>query len=131
MTTRALTAGIVVLGIGAMLMPVATLAGDGRMPPVPPALGRGVIRPPLPARFPEMRFRHRHDFSTWWSYAPDIANGTPPEYAPPPGGSPYPPIQIFPERSGPPAVYPRCRTDSQKVPSEAGGERTINITRCY
>jgi hypothetical protein len=131
MTARALAAGILLLGIGATLMPVETLAGNGRAAPTPPPLGRGVIRPPLPPpHFPEMRFRHRHDFLTW-SYAPDVASDYPPDYAPPAAGSPYPPIQIFPDRAGPPAPYPRCRTDSQTVPSEAGGERTINITRCY
>jgi len=129
MTTRALTAGVVLLGIGATLAPIETLAGEGRAAPTPPALGRGVIRPPLPTRA-EMRFRHRRDFLPW-SYAPDVASDYPPVYAPPAAGPPYPPIQIFPDRGAPPVGYPRCRTDSQTVPSEAGGERTINITRCY
>ena len=130
MTTRVLTACIVLSGVVALLTPVATLAGaEGRAPPVPPALGRGVVRPPLIQHFPEMRFRH-HTGPVWWGYAPDIASGYPPESAPE-AGYPYPPIQGFYERSGPPPSYPRCRTDSQKVPSEAGGERTINITHCY
>jgi hypothetical protein len=126
MTTRVLTACIVLSGIGALLTPVDTLAGaEGRTSPVPPALGRGVVRPPLIQHFPEMRFRH-HTGPVWWGYAPDIAN----DYAPD-TGYPYPPVQGFYERSGPAANFPRCRTQSQKVPSEAGGERTINITHCY
>jgi hypothetical protein len=35
-----------------------------------------------------------------------------------------------PERYGPrPPLH--CDTNSQKVPSEKGGETTINVTRCY
>jgi len=134
MTARVLTACVVLSGIGAMLTPFEALAGaQWRARPVPPALGRGVVRPPLIQHFPEMRFRH-HTGPIWSGYVPE---NYPPEYPADPG-TPYPPIQGFyypsnqgfNERTGPPAIY-RCRTDSQKVPSEAGGERIINITRCY
>ena len=36
--------------------------------------------------------------------------------------APYRPAAIYP---------PGCVTQTQKVPSESGGERTVNITRCY
>jgi hypothetical protein len=58
------------------------------------------------------------------------------DYAAPYGDQPYayPDIENAPvsERARPGIGYrPGCRTDTQSVPSENGGERTINITRCY
>ena len=71
-------------------------------------------------------------FPLWWagSYIPGYAY----QYADPSGEVPYayPPTENFSERSRPVVTYqPGCRTDTQQVPSESGGERTINITRCY
>jgi hypothetical protein len=71
-------------------------------------------------------------FPLWWagSYLPSY----PYPYADPSGEVPYayPLMENFSERSRPVVTYQRtCRTDTQTVPSESGGERSINITRCY
>jgi len=71
-------------------------------------------------------------FPLWWagSYIPSY----PYRYADPSGEVPYAysPMENFSERSRPVVTYqPGCRTDTQTVPSEGGGERMINITRCY
>jgi hypothetical protein len=67
----------------------------------------------------------------WWGYGSDLPSYYPGEYSY--GGFPYPyPAENFSERSRPIVTYqPGCRTETQKVPSEGGGERSINITRCY
>jgi hypothetical protein len=78
-------------------------------------------------------------FPLWWGYGSPLATDYPttytaPEYVGRYGEIPYgyPPMENFSERSRPVVTRPpECRTDSQKVPSESGGERTINITRCY
>ena len=81
---------------------------------------------------------HEQGFPFWWTYA----GGAPyydPDYYPsdyqPNYGLPataYPPFEDYPPQRRPVVPHePECRTDTQKVPSEAGGERTINITRCY
>jgi hypothetical protein len=131
MTTRVLAARIVLLGIGAMLLPADTLAGsEARI--AGSNWARGAVHAPVGTHFPEMRFRHQAGFPVWWSFAPGLSNDYPPEVIAPYAAPPYPPVQNFSEQGRPPVIYgPRCRTDSQKVPSEDGGERTINITRCY
>jgi hypothetical protein len=71
----------------------------------------------------------------WWDdNAPFASSYYPSEYGPPYVEFPYgyPPFENFSERSRPIVNRPsECRTDSQKVPSESGGETMINITRCY
>jgi hypothetical protein len=140
MTTRGFAAGIVLVGLGAMATPAETLAAATGHIAAAPFFARGA-HPPLTRPLTEMRFRHRHDFPVWWGYAGDVVNDAPLPYPPPYAGYPYPPPYAVPspdfpyppgfyQRSGPPP-YPRCRTDTQKVASETGGERTINITRCY
>jgi hypothetical protein len=77
--------------------------------------------------------RHRDTgFPLWWagSYLPSYPYG----YADPTGEVPhaYPLMENFSERSRPVVIHePSCRTDAKTVPSESGGERTINITRCF
>ena len=81
------------------------------------------------------RTDHRQPgFPLWWGYASYPSDYYPYEYAAPYGDLPYayPPMANFSERSRPIVTYqPGCHTDTQKVPSESGGERSINITRCY
>jgi hypothetical protein len=70
----------------------------------------------------------------WWGFSSYVPSYDPSGYAAP-YAQPvyiYPPTENFSERSRPVVAYPPgCRTDIQKVPSESGGERTINVTRCY
>jgi len=93
-------------------------------------------------RFARFRGPHERGFPFWWTYAsgapyyypvyyPDYY---PPEYLPSdePPATAYPPIENYPPQSRPVVTHePGCRTDTQKVPSEASGEATINIVRCY
>jgi hypothetical protein len=71
-------------------------------------------------------------FPLWWGYASPYY---PSENAAPfeqPFYYPAYPQDNWAERSRPVVTYePGCRTDTQKVPSESGSERTIHITRCY
>jgi hypothetical protein len=87
-------------------------------------------------------FGHNGHFQRypWWGFAGTGPIYYPSDYTPPvppvesfPAPYPaYPPYENFSERSRPPVYYqPGCHTDTQTVPSEAGGERTITITRCY
>jgi hypothetical protein len=68
----------------------------------------------------------------WWGYEPYVPFDYPFEYA---GEEPlyaFPPGEDFSHRSRPVVFHePGCRTDTQTVPSQAGGERTIHIVRCY
>jgi hypothetical protein len=153
MTSRFFAAGIVVLGIGAVMVPVETLAGSSGLA-APSSLARGPVRPSFPAPHLTNRFLPRGEFPRhiggfrmskaaerrglgfplWWGYESSFPNYYPSEYEVPYGEFPYPypPFDNFSERSRPVVIRPsECRTDSQKVPSETGGERTINITRCY
>jgi hypothetical protein len=151
MTSRIFAAGIVVLGIGAMLAPVATSAGSGAPLAAPSIVAPSLVRPsfagPLPAHglgaFPAhmrgFRMLERGDrrgaaFPLWLGYASSGPGYYPSGYVAPYAERLYiyPPTENFSERSRPIMTRPpECRTDTQKVPSEAGGERTINITRCY
>jgi hypothetical protein len=89
-------------------------------------------------RFSQFRGPHERAFPFWWTYGsgapyyyPDYY---PPEYPPSnePHATAYPPIENYPPQRQPVVTHePGCRTDTQKVPSEAGGEATINIVRCY
>ena len=84
-------------------------------------------------------FMHGRGFPFWWGA---VAGGpyyypSEPYYYPTENLSAYGlPDSTYPteptERRRPLPLYePGCRTETQKVPSEAGGEHTINITRCY
>jgi hypothetical protein len=137
---------VVVVGVALVLAPDATSARGGGF-----AGGRGIAAPraiaappgfvlPKPALIAPLRgrpfagFRFRRQLNspatTVWSSG-DAA-----------GYAPYPlvyPAAGDPNLNGPPdqgrIVYvpppPGCRSDSKTVPSEAGGERTITITRCW
>ena len=121
-----------------------------------PPSARGAVRPSIAARpsvhsamrgmtgaFPahigsfrmsRLGDHRRAGFPVWWGDAPYVPNYYPSEYAAPYAELPYtyPSIENFSERSRPIVTYqPGCSTDTQKVPSETGGEHTIHITRCY
>ncbi len=134
-------ATVVSLGIGMTVLPVETSARSGGFVAAPLPSARGPIRSsfaPLHSAFAHMReFRtarpgDRHgdtSFPLGWANVPSYAF----QYADPSGEIPYsyPPTENFSERSRPVVTYqPGCRTDTQQVPSESGGERTIRITRC-
>jgi hypothetical protein len=157
MTSRMFAASIVLLGIGSMVAPTGTSARSGGLVAAPSLSTRGAVRPfvgpppsarmslrpGMPREFPahirDFRMSRFGDhrgpgFPLWWGYASYVPNYYSSEYAAPYEVPPYayPPIEVFPERSRPIVAHPlECRTDTQKVPSETGGERTINITRCY
>lgn len=100
---------------------------------------------------PNERFFHRRNFGAGWGgggfgypvvvpgnsfdYPPDYG---PPDYArsdesgvPPPVGGPEYAAGVGPAVINPVVVYrPGCTTQHVTVPSEAGGQRTINIMRC-
>src|SRR5215471_1589134 len=105
-------------------------------PFVRPPLNHGFRAPMNGFRFSQFRGRHERGFP-WWTYAggaPYYDPGYyPSDYLPSYGlpATSYPPIEYYPPQGRPVVPHePECRTDTQKVPSEAGGERTINITRC-
>jgi hypothetical protein len=147
-------ASIVLLGIGSMVAPAETSARSGGFVSAPargaarPSVSTPIsVRPSWPQRmtgeFPahigafrmSRRFdRHQPGFPLWWGYGSYPPDYYPYEYGSPYGDLPYPYPQTdgFSERSRPVVIYqPGCRTDTQKVSSESGGERSINITRCY
>jgi hypothetical protein len=155
MSLRILAASIVVFGIGAMIASVETSARSGGFIAAPSLGARSAVRssiatpffahPFRPERVPGA-FSKRLDafrmsregerrgpgFPLWWGYPSYLPSYYPSEYSAPYGEFPYPPTENFSERSRPIVTYqPGCRTETQKVPSEAGGERSINITRCY
>jgi len=75
-------------------------------------------------------------FPLWWGYGFNTPGYYPSEYVAPYDQRTYAypiyPTDTWEERSRPVVTYqPGCRTDTQKVPSESGGEHTINVTRCY
>ena len=158
MTPRALAASILALGIGATAQSTDTWAGAGAHVAAPAFMARSVVRPPAAPpsvrllgrqpvhdgfragmngfRFSQFRGRHERDFRRqagfpwWWGYT----NGDPYDipYSYPTDYGPTYELPAYPQQSRPVVIRePGCRTDTQKVPSEAGGEATINITRCY
>ena len=153
MIHRLLMAGVIMLGLGSMAE-VSTAVGSSASPvtlvrpaaPLPhPAQS---VRPPMspPAHalrghfrpFALSRFKDRsQQFPLSWGYPPYGEGAYPSDYTAPIDSGPvpymaYPPFENFSERSRPPVFYqPGCRTEVQKVPSERGGEATINVTRCY
>ena len=159
MTYRMFAAGIIAFAIGSMLAPIETSARSGGFIAAPAFSARGGVRATvapsiapriapfqritggIPAHLRGFGMSHLRDdrrqgFQSGWGYVSDAPYGDPSEYvgsyAEPPYR--YPDIGDVPVsgRANPRFVYrPDCRTDSQKVPSESGGERTINITRCY
>jgi hypothetical protein len=157
MASGIFAAGIVVFGIGAMAAPVESSAGSGGPIAAPSFAARGAVRPSVaappsahtflsqgmigrtPAGISGLRMSRHADrrgpgFPLWWGDATYVPNYYPSEYAAPYGEFPYayPPFENFSERSRPVVTYePGCRTDTQTVPAENGGERTIHITRCY
>jgi hypothetical protein len=153
MTSRIVAASIFLLGIGSIVAPVETSAGSGGLVTAPALAAPASIRPFLgappsahmsmpprmsrefPARIRDFRLsRLGLGFPLWWGYPSYVPNYYPSDYTLPYEVPPYayPPIDNFSERSRPVVAHPpECRTDTQKVPSETGGERTINITRCY
>jgi hypothetical protein len=154
MTSRIFAASIVVFGIGAMVAPLETSARSGGFAAAPSLAARGAVRPSVATpSFAHVFMPHRmtggiatirgfhvsrlgdhrgRDFSPPWGYA-YVPNYYPSEYAVPNEDRPYAyPAENFSERARPIVTHePGCRTSTQTVPSEAGGERTINITRCY
>lgn len=151
MHPRAFTAGFLAFGIGATALPTSAWAGAGGHVGAP-SMARSVVHPavaPVPAVRPLVRkpvnegFRaplnrlglHERGFPFWWSYGsavpysyPDYSE-YPPSYEPPAGA--YPPVENPPQ--GWPVVMhePGCRTNRYNVPSEAGGQATVKIVRCY
>jgi hypothetical protein len=150
MIFRIFAASIVVLGIVTMAAPVETSARSGGFVSASSLGARSFARPaivtpfsghafrpegmrPFLARQAERQSAERHSPGSpwWWGGGSDFPSYYPAGYAY--GGFPYPyPAENFSERSRPIVTYqPGCHTESQKVPSEGGGERSINITRCY
>jgi hypothetical protein len=153
MTSRVFAASVVVLGI-AMVAPIETAARAGGFGAASPSAA-GVARSSIAgARFAHMS--PQHGFAT---SLPGHVNGfrmtgernrrfplswgfDSPFYYPSDYGVPFEqpyygyhpayPADNWAERSRPVVSYqPGCRTDTEKVPSESGGEHTITITRCY
>jgi hypothetical protein len=153
----AFMAGVLAIGIGATALPTDAWAGTGghvaapsfmaRSPHVAVSPVRPLVRKPVNngfrvpmnrLRFSQFRGPHERGFPFWWTYGsgapyyyPDYY---PPEYPPSnePPATAHPPIENYPPQRQPIVTHePGCRTDTQKVPSEAGGEATINIVRCY
>jgi hypothetical protein len=157
MTSRIFAAGIVVLGVGAMAAPVESTAGSGGLIAASSPAAGGAVRPSVAAphfshtflpramtggipanirNFRTLRLGDRRGlgFPLRRGYASYVPDYYPSDYEAAYGDFPYahPPTENFSERARPIVIYqPGCRTDTQTVPSETGGERTINITRCY
>ena len=148
MTFKGITAGTVaigMLGIAAMIAPVEASARSGGLAAAPSLSAHGAVRSSFASphsaltHVRDFRMAHPGDrrgavgFPLWWAggYLPSYPY--PSGYADPSVEIPYasPPMENFSERSRPIATHePSCRTDTKTVPSESGGERTINITRC-
>ena len=153
MTLRAFAAGILAFGIGAIPSSDSWAAPGGHFAAAPAFAARGApIAPSSPLmahprvnggfhfrvdgmrgfRFSRSRDRFAPGFPFWWGYAAAGPYDYPADYVQP-YGTPtvaYPPFEGFPRQPVTPHV-PDCHTDSQTVASEGGGQRTINITRCY
>jgi len=138
MLHRIMAAAIAIVGASLLAAPLAQafnqhgaglpLVDPGKPIPTPPS--GGGTHPHFGA-FHNFR-RHEelaNGFPLWWGYAG--------AYQPAETTTTEPPIFVYPsrdfaDRSRPQVFYqPGCRTDTQTVPSEAGGTRTITITRCY
>jgi hypothetical protein len=150
MTHRILAASIILLCSGLAVPISAAPMGRSAHPPALVKPGQPIPIPPTSRAFVRS-FRERSDALRpfgrrsfagfpWWGYGSYGPADFPSDYAPEqepltypyPYPYPYPPYENFSERSRPPVFYqPGCRTDTQTVPSESGGERTIHITRCY
>jgi hypothetical protein len=95
---------------------------------------RGLGTPVRGFRSSRLRLRGGFGFPLWGGFAPYFY---PSEYIAPYSGAPYayPAIDYVPspEQTTPVVVLRPggCRTQSQKVSSETGGESTIDIVRCY
>jgi len=63
-------------------------------------------------------------FDPYYYYLPPAALAQASPASEPVAPSQQPPTRVL-------VVQPGCRTQDQKVPSEAGGERVVRITRCY
>ena len=146
MTFQKIAAGIAALatlGLGTAITSVETSARSVGFVAAPSLSAHGIVRSSFAS--PHAALAHMRDFRTArpgdrhggtgfpvsWAggYLPSYPYG----YADPSGEVPhaYPLMENFSERSRPTVNYqPTCRTDTQQVPSESGGERTINITRC-
>jgi hypothetical protein len=150
MLHRMTAAGIALLGACCLAAPLAISAGmnagmnagmSGR--PAAPSLplvdpGKPIPNPPPQSggnhqHFAFRSFRHHEGAEPgtplWWGaagYYPQVESE--PSEAP---GYVYLP-RDFTDRPRPQVLYqPGCRTDTVTVPSESGGQRAINITRCY
>ena len=66
------------------------------------------------------------DFDPFYFYGPTDTAGAISSSA---SGEPIAPSQVPPNRIL--VTQPGCRTQEQKVHSEAGGEQLVHITRCY
>jgi len=153
MTLRAFAAGIFALGIAAIPSSNSWAAAGGHVAAAPAFAARGapvahssslMAHPRINGgfhfrvgemrgfRFSRLRDRFAPGFPFWWGYAAAGPYDDPADYGQTYGipTVAYPPFQGFPQQPVTPHV-PDCRTDSQTVPSEGGGQRTINITRCY
>jgi hypothetical protein len=152
MTSRMFAAGIVVFAVAASgETGAAWAAGFVSVPSLPArsAVGPAVARVPFAhtfqhrgmvgsfplrlngSRVARMRDDRQLGFPLWWGYASNPSENVAP-YEQRTYAYPAYPIENWEERSRPVVTYePGCRTDTQKVPSDSGGEHSINITRCY
>jgi hypothetical protein len=148
MTIRIAASVLAIVAIGSIAAPAEIsargLVGGRALPLVgahPP-----IVHPVLRAHTPLARFRHRRFFDNGfpagvWAY-PDGYGGS---YSPAADAFPYDaPPDSYPSAAPPPPyagpvreriIYvmparPSCSTQTYKVPSENGGERSINIVRC-
>lgn len=151
MIHRMIAAGIALLGASCLAAPLAISAGvSGRISsgmnghfraPGMPLVNPGKPIPNLPSpqsgsfhqhsAFRSFRQHERFEQGTplWWGYGP---SDYPVAEVEPSQSQVYIYPQEFAERPRPPVLYqPGCRTEAVTVPSESGGQRTINITRCY
>jgi|SRR5215471_4355777 len=153
----AFTAGVLAIGIGATTLPTDAWARAGGHVAAPSFMARSagrqavtphvavsavrpLVRKPVSngfrapmnrLRFSQLRGPHERGVPFWWTYTGGAPYYYPPEYLPSYEPA-YPPPESYPPQSRPVAPHePGCHTDTQKVPSEAGGEATINIVRCY
>jgi hypothetical protein len=143
---RTVVAGCVaVVGVGLLLAPDMTsarpggFAGGRGIPAAPGALlvrpGFVPLKPPIVAPIharPFAGFRHRRQLgspATVWSSGDAVGYAQSPLVYP--TGDP----NVYGQPDQGRIVYvpppPGCRSESKSVPSEAGGERKVTITRCW
>ena len=155
MIHRILSAGLAVVGVISLFIPITASARAGgsaggfhggfRAPVFHAVRPAHAARPALTHAFParigfrgaHLRDRRLARFPVWPDYGSfDPFYYYPPDYAASYAGAavaspdadgasaPQPPNRVM--------VYtPGCRTQTQTVPSESGGTRAVNITRCY